>query len=262
MLRRVFTYIGITIIFLVIISYFTLAEILNKKSKDLILCNNINVSILDKDINRFVDSTDVISFLTSSEVQPLGRKLTDINISDLENLLNQKSAIKQSQVSLNRDGILNVSIIQRRPMLRIQTKDGGFYIDEEGYLFPLSSTFTSYVPIISGHVPLELTANQRGNLDYEEEEWIKSILKFGKYIDKSEFWNSQIQQIFIESNKEATLFTRVGDHTIKFGDLDRIEYKFMKLDTFYQNIIPNSGWNKFSTIDISYSDQIICKLRD
>lgn len=262
MLRKIFIYIGLTAIILIFAGYFYFASTLVKQGEANEICNQVKVLVLDSHENRFVSEKDVKNILINSSLKPIGRNINDLNVLELEKLLNKKSAIKNSEVSVSRSGLLRVSITQRRPMLRIQTKNGGFYIDDTGYVFPLVTSFTSYVPIISGNIPIKLREGQRGRVDSKENDWINSVLKFGEYIDKYEFWNSQIQQIYIEKNGDVTLFTRVGDHTINFGPIDNIGYKFKKLSTFYQNIVPIYGWNKYSTVNLKYSNQIVCTLRD
>lgn len=88
------------------------------------------------------------------------------------------------------------------------------------------------------------------------------MLKFGEYIRNHEFWSSQIQQINILPNGELSLYMRVGDQTILFGGMDNMEYKFKKLEAFYRNIVPLQGWNKYSQINLKYSDQIVCTLKE
>ena len=114
------------------------------------MCTDVSVRILDSAVNRFVSPGDIRSILTSSAVSPIGRPRDEINLHDIENLLNSRSAIRKSDASLANDGILDISITQRRPVIRIQTGSGAFYIDDTGYIFPWVSTFTSYVPIVSG----------------------------------------------------------------------------------------------------------------
>lgn len=258
MLRKVFTYLGICLLFILFGAYFYFASSLKEKGMEKEICYSIEVTILDSAINRFVSEKEVREILINSDYKPLGSKIKDITITDLENLLNQRSAIKRSDVSITRDGILTASITQRRPLLRIESENGGFYIDESLYIFPLVNTFSSYVPIVTGSIPISLKPGFRGIVTGEEAKWLSSILKFGDYLYRHDFWNAQIQQINIRPNGDLVLFTRVGDQSIVFGDLVDIEYKFQKLNAFYQNVVPVYGWNRYSELNLKYSDQVVC----
>lgn len=262
MLRKILTYFGITIVTALFVLYFAFSYILKEEERDSVLCNKIEVEVLDSTINRFVSKDEVISILTSSENSPIGMAIDDISLYDLEKLLEERSAIRISDISLGRDGIMNVRITQRKPLLRIQNAEGGFYVDKECYLFPLEKTFTSYVPIVTGNIPISVKTGQRGNVTFEEEKWLRSVLEFGNYLERSEFWSSQVQQIHILPNKDIALYMRVGEQTILFGGFDDMERKFEKLHTFYKNVIPHKGWDRYSQINLKYADQIVCTLKE
>ncbi|EKD31744.1 MAG: hypothetical protein ACD_77C00260G0001, partial [uncultured bacterium] len=54
---------------------------------------------------------------------------------------------------------------------------------------------------------------------------------------------------------------RVGQQEIMFGRPDDVEVKFEKLLSFYKNIIPNEGWEKYKVVDLQYNNQIVCVKR-
>ncbi len=225
------------------------------------MCKSIQVEISDSMINRFVSKEEVKGILINSKLKPLGEETRKIDLYQLEKLLDSRSAIKKGDVSIDRNGDLSVKVTQRRPVLRINAPQGGFYVDQTGYIFPLVHTFTSYVPIVSGNLPVNLGVNYRGNIEEEHEKWMNQLISLGTYLSKNEFWNAQIQQIYIEEGGDVILYTRVGDQSINFGSLDDIEFKFAKLNSYYQNIVPVYGWNRYSNINLKYSDQIICTLK-
>ena len=66
-------------------------------------------------------------------------------------------------------------------------------------------------------------------------------------------------QVYINSEKDVDLVTRVGNHTVKMGSLEGYENKLNKLYAFYKNALPLEGWNKYSVINLKYGNQVICK---
>ncbi|MFN6085466.1 MAG: hypothetical protein ACK476_11145, partial [Fluviicola sp.] len=61
------------------------------------------------------------------------------------------------------------------------------------------------------------------------------------------------------------LIPQVGGHEIVFGtaNSDRdVKEKFEKLKTFYKEGIPYEGWNKYSSINLKYKNQIVGKKRN
>ena len=237
MLKKVVTYILLGIAVLIFCGYFAAASILARKGAREVMCTDVSVRILDSAVNRFVSSGDIRSILTSSAVTPIGRPRDEINLHDIENLLNSRSAIRKSDASLANDGILDISITQRRPVIRIQTGSGAFYIDDTGYIFPWVSTFTSYVPIVSGHIPVRLEEGYRGVPEETDRKWVGQIISLAHY-------------------------TSVGDQKIIFGAIEDIDYKFAKLNAYYKQIVPAYGWEKYSTVNLKFSDQIVCTERN
>ena len=183
MLKKVVTYILMGIAVLIFCGYFAAASILARKGAREVMCTDVSVRILDSAVNRFVSPGDIRSILTSSAVSPIDRPRDEINLHDIEDLLNSRSAIKKSDASIANDGILDISITQRRPVIRIQTGSGAFYIDDTGYIFPWVSTFTSYVPIVSGHIPVRLEEGYRGVPEETDRKWVGQIISLALWLD-------------------------------------------------------------------------------
>lgn len=260
MFRKILTYLGYTILLGLLGGYFFFGTLLEKKGRAKETCRVIKVTLLDSTRNKFVTSDEVIGIVEGFMGEIVGRKSRQIDLYNMELLLNKRSAIKESQVCLTREGKLDIRITQRKPVLRIQTENGGFYVDETEYIFPLVEKFTSYVPIVSGNIPILINAEHRGKALEDEKRWMPQILKMGNYLENNQFWNSQIEQIYIDTTGDVWLFPRIGSHKIVFGDLNDIEEKFDKLYAFYKNILPTEGWEKYSSVNLKYKNQIICKL--
>ena len=259
MIAKILKWLGILVLLSGIGSYLFFAERISSKGRSSEKCEHIKIKILDKEERGFVTGEDVVSMIKSYSSNPVGMRRDEINIDAIEALLDRRSAIKKSQVHLSVNGDLNISITQRKPVLRIETERGGFYVDDTEYVFPLEKSFTSYVPIITGNLPLNLKENQRGSLSKECSQWIKGMTALGNYLQNNSFWAEQIEQIYIEENGELVLFPRSGPQRIIFGDSGNLEEKFEKLYTFYAQIVPVAGWNKYSEVNLKFRGEIICK---
>ena len=88
------------------------------------------------------------------------------------------------------------------------------------------------------------------------------MLEMGLFLEKNPFWNSMIEEIFINSDGDAELVARAGDQRIIFGDFENIPEKFSKLGSFYQYIIPKVGWDKYACVNLKYRGQIVCTKAD
>ena len=264
MLRKITTYLFCAIATALFFLYLAYGYRLVKKKRGEELCTSIRVTVADSSVNRFISRSEIIKLIKSSEYNPLNKARKEIPLADIERLLMTKSAVRSSNVSIANDGVLRATVTQRRPILRIQNENNGFYIDNEGYIFPLVASYTSYVPVVTGHIPIEFNNNTRNTLGGAHDRWVKKIVTLGEYIDNDRLWNSMIQQIEIDKDGVVTLYTVLGDQKIIFGKIkgiEEIDYKFAKLNTFYQEIAPTVGWDFYSEVNLSYSDQIVCRKR-
>ncbi len=261
MLKKIVTYILWTLMIAVFGCYFYFASTLSAQGRRQELCSDIQVTILDSAVNNFITKQDVVDIIKSSDINPIAKEREWVDLPEIEELLEHRSAIRKSDAYIGTDGILHVEVSQRRPILRIQTAQGGFYIDDSQYIFPLVSTFTSYVPIITGNIPVRLQEGFRGEVYGDEKMWLDDIIRLAEYLDRHPFWNAQIQQINVENNGDFTFYTAVGDQKIIFGGLDNLDYKFAKLKTYYDQIVPIYGWEKYDQVNLKFSDQIVCTKR-
>jgi len=261
MFRKILIYTGYLLVATLFAAYFFFVSELVGQESTATVCRELKVNVLDSAQNRFVNRTDISTILSQAGIIMNESRVKDINQYELENLFNNKTAIKVSQVSVTTQGTLTIDITQRKPVLRLQTGSGGFYIDDNAYIFPLMSSFTSYVPIVTGEIPIDIPANYRGDIP-DNAKWGYDMLKLGILLEKEEFWNTMIEQIYVDKKGRLLFTPRVGMVDIIFGKPENIEYKFMKLRTFYDKIIPSEGWDKYASVDLSFSNQLVCKKRD
>ena len=87
----------------------------------------------------------------------------------------------------------------------------------------------------------------------------KTLIPFFQYIENNEFWKAQISQIIVAKDGGIVLIPTIGTTRIDFGLATNIENKFKKLFIFYQKVIPNKGWNKYSWVQLKYKNQVICE---
>lgn len=226
-----------------------------------VLCKAINVQILDKDLLSLVTEGDVVSIIQSSGERVIGMPVKDIAVFKIQELLDSKSFIKTVSVYTTIDGLLNVKLTQRIPVVRVHTPTGAFYMDSEGFVFPLSNAYTHYVPVVTGDMPLPFKLPFKGELPANDEaKPLRDLLGFIAFLEKDSFWNAEIEQINILPNTDVELVPRTGNHIVRLGKFDKFEYKLQKLFTFYKKALPVEGWSKYAMLDLQYSNQVVATL--
>jgi cell division protein FtsQ len=172
-----------------------------KKSE--VICKNVKVYIPGN--QYFIDKQEVDNILQVNSHALIGRRMEYINIHNLENRLKANPFIEFAKVYADMDGIIDVEISQRQPVLRLMNRfDQDFYVDQHGLKIPLSANFTARVLVANGYID-ELFAN---HVDTLHTELAREIFKTADYIRKDSLWDAQIAQIYINKDHEIELIPR------------------------------------------------------
>ena len=149
-------------------------------------CTGLQVRIVDSLENSFVSRSDVKKFLDREYGTYIGMPLDSLDLVKMEEIVDSRSAVMKSQAYVTKDGTLHVDVTQRSPVVRFQKKEGGFYADAEGYIFPLQSSYASHVQVIDGNIPLAANSGYKGNIsDKKEMEWFRRMMDLVNFIENS-----------------------------------------------------------------------------
>ncbi len=261
MFKKIATYTVYTLLTLVPLLYLFFSARLTARESSELVCERIVVRVLDSAQNRFVEKSEIVNIIVNEGITLSESRIKNINLHQLEELINNRTAVKISQISITRRGTLRADITQRRPIIRLETLNGGFYMDDSGYLFPLLNNYSSYVPVITGNIPVNIPRGFRGDAD-KEERWFEMVYNLGIYLENNSFWNSMIEQIHINRKGVMLMTPRIGETEIIFGTPDNIDLKFRKLNAFYSVVVPSEGWEKYSSVDVRFSNQLVCKKKN
>ncbi|MDF2430823.1 MAG: cell division protein FtsQ [Mucilaginibacter sp.] len=217
-----------------------------------VVCKNVKVYIPGN--QYFIDREEVDNILQIHNHAIVGRRIEDINIHELETRLKANPFIEFAKVYTDMDGIINVEISQRQPILRLMNRfDQDFYVDQHGLKIPLSNNFTARVLVANGYID-ELFANR---VDTLHTAMARQLFKTADYIRKDSLWDAQIAQIYVNKDHEIELIPRVGNNRILIGDADSLEIKFHNLLVFYKKAIPQVGWDTYKVINVKYANQVV-----
>ena len=220
-----------------------------------VLCMRIEVVLQDTVNNRFVTRSEVRSLVETSGLEIRGYPLSQINTRNLEYLLEENPYIGNAEVSKDVSGRLEVKVEQRQALVRILPNDSrGYYIDTEGKMLPLSDHFTPLIMLATGKLPVSMKAAS-------SEKHLSELYQFCTYLVDHEFWSDQLVQIYVNSAGEYELIPRVGAHHILLGSMDQWEKKLRNLELLYEQGLSRYGWNTYQTINLKYTNQVICTKR-
>jgi cell division protein FtsQ len=131
---------------------------------------------------------------------------------------------------------------------------------------PVTEKFTSAVPVASGYI-FDKSAQQNLHLsvpfpgDSINKPVLVQLNEVALFLKNNDFWDSQIEQIYVNESNQLELVPRVGNHIILIGSSDDLAVKMNKLMIFYKEGINKTGWDKYSQINLKFKDQVICTKR-
>ena len=259
-MNKVLKYILLSLCGALIVACMVCSFIGGKALRSELKCERLEVNILDSLNNSFVSEDDVKRFLDKEYGTYIGQPLDSLDLVKMEKIVDGRSAVKKSQAYVTRDGALHVDVTQRSPVVRFQKKDGGFYADADGYIFPLQNSYASHVQVIDGNIPLAANSGYKGSISNPKERtWFERMMRLVNYIQNSKTWKDKIVQIHVADNGDLALVPRTGKELFIFGQPTDIEDKFVKMGKYYKVIIPEKGNGTYKTIDLRYRGQIVCK---
>ena len=220
------------------------ATVLSSKNQELI-CQDVELFVKDSIQGSNISKLDLINLLKAQKVYPVDRPMNLVSTIAIEKAIRTNPLIDQVYCYKTPSGRIGIDIYQRIPIIRVFDKTGKKYIvDRNGKPMPPQTKCKSNILVATGNITEEYACGP--------------LYEFAKYIEDQEFWNNQIQQIHVNRDDAVELIPRVGEHTIYLGPLTDYDNKLERLRLFYKKVLNKIGWNKYSYINLEFSNQIIC----
>lgn len=221
-------------------------------------CNGIEIEITGVNNNFFIDKNDVYAIIKNNGGDTTDEKsLEDINLKNIEIQLEKDVWIKNAELYFDNNNILKVSVEEREPVARVFCKDGNtFYIDSSCKVLPLSEKFSARVPVFSNYPNNVKFINEADSL------LLVSVKVISAALVKDTFLMAMIEQIDILPKQHFEMVPKIGKQKILFGTVEDVNKKFKKLKLFYKNVIAQTGWSKYSVINLQYKDQVVATVKD
>lgn len=229
-----------------------------------IVCNSLQISV--DNAHGFINQETVEKMLIRKNIIIDSCVIDKLNFDEIEKIIETDPFVKEAQVYSNFYGEVYITIKQRNPVMRVITKDNNsYYIDDNCELMPVCGHYSANVIAVSGEIDEAFLntgmAPEFGQDTVSGDITLARLYDFVTYINENELWRSQFEQIYVNQDMEAELVPRVGNHIIILGNLENYKYKLGKLEALYKKGFALTDWNIYSSINLKYSDQVICKKR-
>ncbi|HON18798.1 MAG TPA: hypothetical protein PK990_06470 [Salinivirgaceae bacterium] len=234
-----------------------------KKSVE-VECAAVEIHLTDT-INKLVSKNEILELLSKKKISIFGSPMSEINKWEIaRQLQNNIPYISKIGVYPSYDGKLHIKMALREPMIRVFNKYGrSYYVDTDGYLMPLSANYSARVVVATGNIyessptqrPILIDSLYRDTTNHRKP--LKDIFNIVSYINQDPMLKAQFEQIHVQGS-DYILIPKVGMQTIVLGDADNIVDKFYRLKALYYKGFGNLGWQKYKSVSLKYSNQVVC----
>lgn len=227
-------------------------------------CSGIDINIRDSSDYHFVTRRQLSSLVYGNSGRLLGTPVKNVSVEKIESRIRELRELKEAEVYISIDGTIHVFADQRDPVMRVMPDNGGdYFIDEEGVVIRKRNLYNPRMHIIGGNVNIsQAMLNGVSVLDTSiKNSILKDVWQLVGYINDNDFWSAQIDQVYIDKNDQINLIPRVGNQIIHLGSIENFKGKLNSLGAFYDQVMPEVGWNQYSLINLEFKDQIVCKKR-
>jgi cell division protein FtsQ len=214
-------------------------------------CTAIKIEISGAERHMFIDEKDVMEILhTLGKVE--GGQVSALNLRSMEQIVERNAWVKNAEMFLDNNQVLQVNIEERQPVARVFTLDGGsFYLDSGALRLPLSDKLSARVPSFTGF------PTDKKILSKPDSQLLNNVVTLGKYIMADSFWMAQVSQIDITPQSVFEMVPVIGDHIVVLGDTSDLDKKFRHLYAFYKQAWLQNGINTYEKLDVQYSNQVV-----
>ena len=221
-------------------------------AKNSSICNGMEVEINGGGKALFLNTRDVAAMLESQGIRDMyNKKIASFDLLKMETILRRNSWIKDAQLYFDNNQKLKLRIQERQPMARLFTVGGNsFLIDSAGVQMALAEKNAFRLPVFTGYPSEKFGLRRDSALN-------RQIRDLANFLYSDSFWSNQVQEINISASKTFRLTPLIGNHVIEFGDGSQYENKFHKLFTFYKEVIAQTGFEYYTSINIAFESQVI-----
>ena len=234
-------------ILLGVAGYLIYSVVAFNKTDESKVCTGLDIIVNDKDSTGFINENEVRELLVNNKLFPEGKAQKDIDLVKMEQVLKASPYIDEALCYKASDGRMTIQVTPRIPVLHVLNQAGeDFYIDNRGGIMPRGHHHINLI-VMTGHVNKKTAGPLYSSL--------------GVALNKDTFWNRQIQEIYVTQGGELELTPSVGNHIIQLGDTSHLSDKLSRMKTFYAEGMSKAGWNRYKTINLKFSNQVICTRR-
>ncbi len=205
----------------------------------------VRIDIHDRGSVGFVTPQDIDEELGMLSERIRRSTISEINTLDIERRVMEIDKIQDVNCVALNDGTLQIEVVPLVPEARIFDINSGrnFYINRAGKRMMASSKFRMDVPVVVGY--------------FEGDVCPASVLPVLDYMNAHPSAGALMSSLKVQRNGDILLVPMIKGHVVNLGDTLDLDNKFLRLLTFYDQVLPVKGWEYYDTLTMKWSGQLV-----
>ena len=210
-------------------------------------CTGVDIQIVNADSTRFVTPRGVLAELDKLGIKVEGKRMGDINASDIEEALTQSPYLENVDCVKAQNGRFVIRATQLVPVVRVFDGDESYYVNKAGKRMSATAFYHADVPVVQGH----FTRNYP----------VTRLLPLVEYVESDTLLSSLVSMYSVTDTNNIIIVPDIYGHVVNMGNAEGFVNKFDKLKLFYREVMPNKGWLTYDTISVKWDHQVVATRR-
>lgn len=205
-MKRIFSITLGVLSWAVIVGYLIAASRYCHAQQEQTLCRGLRVKVLDSAERGFITPAMVKNWFAAEQKEFLREPVGKVNTLEVEAFVRRRGFVKTVRAYTSMDGMLNIELTQRKPVLRVNSVNGyDFYVTDDNYILPTQRYYSVYVPVVTGMIVPPFGPDFVGSLDdwskkgekkvSENYLFLANLINFVKFVESDGFWSAFWVQI-------------------------------------------------------------------
>lgn len=235
-MKKAFRIAGVVLAFVAVIAVLIWA--VNDTEDD--LCRKVNIET----DGEFLSVSEIQSWLRRKSLYPLGMPMHSVSTQEIEDGLSKHEMVRNAQCYKLGDTIVEISVEQRKPILRVLTDGETYYVDADRKRMPVRPETKVDVIWVRGHIGEQMAREE--------------IAGFVEWLNDNSYWQPRIRSIEVREGKQVLLRQAENEPVILLGRLEDYEKKLHKVRVFIEEANV-SGVNipTYKQLDARFDGQIV-----
>ncbi|MBR5820778.1 MAG: hypothetical protein IKY68_05955 [Alistipes sp.] len=167
-MQRILRILVIGLLWLAVAAYLIYAATQSRASHSARCVQQVRIGVLDSTAQgSLVGESEVRERLSRNGLKVEGMPLDSVPLQRIEESLLRNGFVERVRVYLTEEGVLQIDLSQRRPMLRLLSGEMDSYVTREGYIFTTPPRSSLYLPVMTGDYRPPIKRDFNGSLREE-----------------------------------------------------------------------------------------------